>query len=71
MSIEHRDAPAGQIHKAHNWEYADAAARAAATGFVSEDVKKLALQLDDYSLWVLTSTTPTWTMIGSNALLME
>lgn len=57
----------GSIHPPHNWEYADAAARVAATGFVAADVKKLALQLDDYSLWMLTATTPTWTPVGNAA----
>lgn len=55
------------LQKAHNWEYADATAREAATGFTSADLKKLALQLDDMSLWVLTATTPTWTQVSGSA----
>lgn len=50
----------GSIHIVHNWEYADATARAAATGFAATDVKKVALQLDDWSYWVLADLTPTW-----------
>ena len=62
--MEHIDIPAGEIHAAHNWAFADASARAAATGFVAGDVGKLALQLDDFSLWVLKATTPEWGSVG-------
>jgi hypothetical protein len=61
---QHNSAPLGDMHKAHNWEYANATARNAATGFVAGDLKKLALQLDDSTLWVLTATTPTWVKVG-------
>lgn len=55
------------LQKAHNWEYADATAREAATGFTSADLKKLALQLDDMSLWVLTNDSPvTWVRVGAD-----
>ncbi len=43
----------GSIHPIHNWEYADAAAREAASGFALTDLKKVALQLDSLSFWVL------------------
>lgn len=49
----------------YSWEYADAAARTAATGFVAADVGKLARQLDSNTLWMLTATTPTWVQQGS------
>lgn len=61
---EHVEIGLGEMHRVHNWEYANAAARTGATGFVSGDLKKVALQLDDYSLWVLTATTPTWARVG-------
>jgi hypothetical protein len=57
---QHNSAPLGDMHKAHNWEYANATARNAATGFVAGDVGKLARQTDDNTLWMLTATTPTW-----------
>lgn len=63
----HRHAALGDRHAAHNWEYANAAARTAATDFTSGDVGKLARQLDDNTLWMLTATTPTWVAIGSGA----
>lgn len=59
-----KDAPLGDIPIAHNWEYADAAARTGATGFVAGDLKKLALQLDTDALYILTATTPTWVAVG-------
>lgn len=56
---------AGNIHVPYQWTYADAAARGAATGFVVTDVGKLARQLDDNSLWMLTDDTPeTWVAVG-------
>ncbi len=42
------------------WDYANAAARAAATGFVMEDVGQLAFQRSDQTYWRLQSPTPTW-----------
>lgn len=56
---------AGQgIHKAYQWEATNAAARAAITGVVAEDVGKFCLQLDNNSLWRLTDNDPvTWAQI--------
>lgn len=56
---------AGNIHVPYQWTYADAAARTAATGFSGTDVGKLARQLDDNSLWMLTDDSPeTWIGVG-------
>jgi hypothetical protein len=54
------------VHVPYAWSYADAAAREAATGFAAGDVGKLARQLDDNSLWMLTDDYPaeTWVQIG-------
>ncbi len=61
----HRDSAAGEIHVAHQWEYANASARAAASGFVAGDENKIALQLDDSSFWVLSDYLgPTWAKVG-------
>jgi hypothetical protein len=66
---EHVDAPVGEIHIVHNYSYADATAREAATGFVSADVGKVALQLDAFSLWLLTDDSPaTWQQIDRSGL---
>jgi hypothetical protein len=56
----------GSIHVPHQWEYADASARQAATGFVASDVGKLALQLDDFTFWALSAVTPTWVALASD-----
>lgn len=63
----HSDETVGSIHVPYNWEYADATARNAATGFVADDVGKLARQLDDNSIWLLTGYSPvTWVQMGGN-----
>lgn len=55
---------AEDIHVLYGWRYADAAARSAATGFVAADVGKVALQADNYSLWMLVDESPiTWQQI--------
>lgn len=49
------------VHRAHAFEYANAAARTAATGMAPADVGKLALQLDTMALWILSDDSPvTW-----------
>ena len=65
MTMFHRDAPTGDIHQIHQWTYADAAARAAASGFSSSDVGKVALQEDTAAHYILTDDSPiTWKLIG-------
>lgn len=60
----HRDMTGVQIHVAHAFEYSDATARKSASGFDAADKGKLALQLDNDSLWILTDySTPNWTSI--------
>lgn len=48
------------IHTSISYEYANAAARTGATGFVAADVGKFARQTDNQSLWMLLDTVPTW-----------
>ena len=62
----HKNIALGDRHAAHNWEYANAAARTSATGFVSGDIGKIAWQLDNDSFWVLKATTPTWAEVSSS-----
>lgn len=52
--------PSDGIHVVQAYEYADAATREAATGFTSDDIGKVAYQLDDNSFWMLTETDPVW-----------
>lgn len=59
--VLHKEIVLAQRHAAHTYEYANAAARVAATGFVPADVGKLALQLDTMALWILSDDSPvTW-----------
>lgn len=63
---EHDVIPLGERHAIHNWEYADATARLAATGFIASDVGKLARQTDENSLWLLIDDSPvTWSFVGT------
>lgn len=48
------------IHVVQSYEYADAAARLAATGFVASDVGRVARQASDNTFWVLSTTAPAW-----------
>lgn len=62
---EHDAIGLGERHGPRNWEYADAAARLAATGFIAADVGKDAHQLSDNTIWTLTDESPiTWVQIG-------
>lgn len=58
MAIEHVAAPLGEIHSPHNWEYADAIARAAAVIEDAALVGRVAIQLDDGSYWRLSGVSP-------------
>ena len=60
------------IHGTIAYEYADATARLAASGFQAEDLYKQAIQLNDKSVWILTSISPiTWAAVGSNPSLVQ
>jgi len=56
------------IHVPYQWECVDAAARASASIADIAHVGKLARQLDDNSLWMLTGVDPvTWQQVGTGA----
>lgn len=62
----HQELSGTEIHTPFAFVYADATARENATGLTSSDEQKLALQTDNYSLWVLTdSSGPTWKEVGT------
>lgn len=65
-SLVHHSLPlAAGRHTIHNWEYADATARLAAV-LTSDDLFKIALQIDDNSLWMLVDESPlTWASLGA------
>jgi hypothetical protein len=50
------------------FSYADAAARTGATGLTSEDVAKIALQIDTGTYWLLADITPTWIQIVTGSI---
>lgn len=63
----HRNISASERHAPWSWEFANAAARESAIGFVEADCGKLALQLDDVSAWVLKTHSPIlWMPIGGS-----
>lgn len=55
-------------HVPYNWVYANSVARTGATGFIASDVGKLALQSDDFSLWILSAITPTWVSLSGSSV---
>lgn len=60
----HRKAILGDIHKVHNFEYLNAAARESAI-LSTDDIGKVAWQKDNDSYWALKSTSPlTWNHFG-------
>lgn len=65
----HKSIPLAERHASHNYEYANAAARTGATGFVAGDLGKLSWQTDDNTFWILTATTPTWVAFGAGPTL--
>ncbi|UCG53158.1 MAG: hypothetical protein JSW58_06290 [Candidatus Latescibacterota bacterium] len=67
MTSLHKNLPVGEIHIPYSWQYNNATERLAATGFLAEDVGKLAWQLDNNSIWLLSSVTPTWVQVGGVA----
>lgn len=69
MAFHHEFTPDEHgIHTIVAYKYANAAARAAATGFTAVDVGKVSRQLDDGSFWILTAYSPiTWQKIGIGA----
>lgn len=60
----HKNIIIADRHAPHTYEYANAAARTGASGFVAGDLYKVALQLDTNTHWILTATTPTWQAVG-------
>ena len=64
----HKNVPASGRHPVHAFEYANTAARLAATGLVASDVTKVALQQDTNALYILTNHSPvTWVAVSGDA----
>jgi hypothetical protein len=58
------------IHSIVAFVYANAAARAGATGLTAADVGKVALQADSGTYWILASTSPTWLQVNVGAVVL-
>ena len=70
--MKHQDATLN--HPPYNFTFANAAARAAGTGYtiVAGDVGKFARQTNDNSLWMLLDDSPiTWISVGGGASLVS
>ncbi len=64
----HQELSGSEVHTPFTFVYANEAARTGATGLISSDVNKLALQVDDYTVWILTdSSGPTWAPVSPTA----
>lgn len=62
--MEHVQAPLGEIHAPHNFQYASASARTSATITDSSLIGRIALQTDDGSYWRLSGVSPAaWTYV--------
>lgn len=52
----------------YEWEYDNATAREAATGFLTKHLGRLCHQIDDHSLWLLVGISPTqWQPMGGTS----
>jgi hypothetical protein len=60
----HKNATGAEIHVAYRWVWADSAARVGQS-VSGEDTLKIGYQKDDYSVWFLSDSTPTWHRVGS------
>ncbi len=52
-----------RLLKFYSWTYANAGARTGATGFVANDIGRVAWQLDNDTFWMLKAITPVWVQI--------
>jgi hypothetical protein len=56
----HRNIEPIEVHAPYSFEFSNEIERTALSGTTSEDIGKLGIQLDNMSIWILTSNTPTW-----------
>jgi len=62
----HGELTGKNIHVPYSFEYTDLIQRESSTGFLQRDVGKFCRQLDDNTIWILTSTNPVqWSGIAS------
>jgi hypothetical protein len=64
----HKGLAGSDVHVVHAFTYADASARAGATGLTAADEGKVALQSDTRTYWVLQNYSPvTWSELSSES----
>lgn len=69
MLIKHENLVGQTIHVAHAFEYSNRATRLAATGFKSDDIGRLSIQLDTGGYWRLYTIDPTeWVPAYGNTM---
>lgn len=64
MSIFHKSKDGADVHTSFRWFWANAAARSVQT-VTAQDLYKFGIQLDTFSVWMLTSDTPTWQRVDA------
>lgn len=72
MTALHKDLPPSERHAIHSYEFVNSAARLANNDYAATDVFRIAVQLDNNTVWMLTGitnpgagATPAWTQVGS------
>lgn len=68
--VQHKDIPAGEIHRVVNWEFATETARLSTT-VSPTDIYKIAYQQSNNQFYMLINTNPTWVQLlieGSQAI---
>lgn len=58
---KHSELTGEDIHSPHSYIFDDETARLAATGFNVKDIYKVAIQLSDTTVWMITAVNPTVT----------
>lgn len=56
----HRDMEPNEVHAPYSFRFNNAVERISPSSYSSSDIHKLAIQVDDLSIWMLISTIPTW-----------
>jgi hypothetical protein len=56
----HKDMEPDDIHAPYSFQFNNELERTTLTGTTSQDIGKIGIQIDNYSIWMLTSNTPTW-----------
>jgi hypothetical protein len=64
-TVSHKDMKGVDMHTPFRWVFNDSTSRKAAVCYKT-DTMKIALQLSDYTIWVLKDTLPSWRQMDGN-----